>query len=105
MNSPNSPDDAALRALLKSSRPAPTLPPRFEEQVWRRIEAAAAPQEAAPRWLTALAGWFLQPRLAVAAAILVIAAGAGLGRATAQQQSLQTAQARYLAAVAPNSLH
>jgi hypothetical protein len=35
-------EDEPLRALLKEWKAKPSLPPRFQEQVWRRIEQAEA---------------------------------------------------------------
>ena len=56
MNKENSnPDDARLGALLRRSRPSPSLPPRFQESVWRRIEDAAVPVENSLLFAQALA--------------------------------------------------
>lgn len=100
------PEDESLRTLLRSARPEPALPPRFQEKVWSRIEAEEQlSTPAAPHWLAALANYFLKPKFAVAFALVVALAGIGFGWTTAEQQSRQSAQARYLAAVAPNSLH
>jgi hypothetical protein len=98
------PDDAPLRALLRESRPSPPLPPRFAENVWRRIEQSE-PVPALPPGFRARP-WFerlLQPRWALGslAALLVASATAGVmsGTATARH----AAQERYLASVAPQS--
>jgi hypothetical protein len=98
--------DAQLGALLRESRVAPALPPRFREGVWRRIEEAAAPAKATGviSWLDALAALVLRPRLALAAAAALMVAGALLGVREGNQLAKQDAQARYLAVVAPNSL-
>lgn len=105
MNTVNSPEEEKLRALLRDARPAPALPPRFEEHVWRRIEAGEKrTARGEPDWLLGLAGWLLKPRFALALAAVVVLAGVGLGWNSAQQQAHLEAQARYLAAVAPNSL-
>lgn len=97
------PDDARLGALLRESRPSPSLPPRFQENVWRRIEQADA--KSAANWLDRLAGWLLRPRLAVAVAAVLVVTGLGLGWANGERLARNDAQARYLAAVAPNALH
>jgi len=104
MNKENlNPDDARLGVLLRTSRPSPSLPPRFQEGVWRRIEDAAAP--ARPEsWLDALAGLVLRPRFAFATVSALVLAGALLGAYDGTQVARQDAQARYLAAVAPNPL-
>jgi hypothetical protein len=104
MNKENfNPDDARLGALLRASRPSPSLPPRFQEGVWRRIEDAAAPvkQES---WLDALAVLVLRPRFAFATVAALVLAGVLLGGYDGTQVARQDAQARYLAAVAPNPL-
>ena len=105
MKPTNASDDEKLRNLLRATRPAPTLPPRFEENVWHRIEAGEERSFAGgPGWLTALAGWLLKPKSALAVAALVGLAGIGLGWNSAEHQVRSEAQARYLAAVAPNLL-
>ncbi len=97
------PDDARLGTLLRESRPTPSLPPRFQENVWRRIEQGEAPAKA--NWLDVLAGWLLRPRLAVAVAAVLVVTGLGLGWNNGERLARNDAQARYLAAVAPNVLH
>jgi hypothetical protein len=98
--------DAKLGALLRESRVSPTLPPRFQEDVWRRIEEAAAPVKATGdiTWLDALVTLVLRPRFALATATVLMVAGALLGVRDGNQMAHQDAQARYLAVVAPNSL-
>ncbi|MFZ0827232.1 MAG: hypothetical protein WAO02_07395 [Verrucomicrobiia bacterium] len=100
------PNDAKLGTLLRASRVGPTLPPRFQEGVWRRIEETEAPVRATggPVWLDALAALVLRPRFALAAATVLMVVGATLGLREGSQIAHQDAQARYLAVVAPNSL-
>jgi hypothetical protein len=100
------PNDAKLGTLLRASRVGPTLPPRFQEGVWRRIEEAEAPVQSAGgiTWLDALAALVLRPRFALATATVLIVAGALLGVREGSQIAKQDAQARYLATVAPPSL-
>lgn len=100
------PDDPRLGALLRESRPSPPLPPRFQENVWRRIEGADAPVKATgdATWLDVLATWVLRPRFAFATAAALVLAGILLGAHEGTQIARQDAQARYLAAVAPNVL-
>jgi hypothetical protein len=104
MNKENT--NAKLSTLLRASRAAPTLPPRFQEGVWRRIEEAAAPVKVTGgiTWLDALVRLVLRPRFALATATVLIVAGALLGVRNGSQLAHQDAQARYLAVVAPNSL-
>ena len=99
-------DDAKLSTLLRASRTAPALPPRFQEGVWRRIEEAAVPVKVTGgvTWLDALVTLVLRPRFALATATVLIVAGALLGVRDGNQMAHQDAQARYLAVVAPNSL-
>lgn len=96
-------DDPKLRALLRASRRSPSLPPRFQENVWRRIEDAGAPA-AEPGWLDALAALVLRPRFAYAAMIVLFVAGTLFGIHEGSQIARQDAEARYLAVVAPNPL-
>jgi hypothetical protein len=104
MNKENqNPADARLGALLRASRPSPSLPPRFQESVWRRIEAAAAPVKP-ESWLDALAMLVLRPRFAFATVAVLVLAGAFLGAYHGTQAARQDAQAQYLAAVAPAAL-
>jgi hypothetical protein len=107
MNKENiSPDDAKLSALLRASRVSPALPPRFQDNVWRRIEDAEAPVPSMSRlfWLEALAALVLRPRFALAAVTVLIVAGALLGVRDGSQIARRDAQARYLAVVDPDSL-
>ena len=107
MNQENTnPEDVKLATLLRASRSGPTLPPRFQEGVWRRIEESDAPAPAPGglAWLDALAALVLRPRFALATATVLIVAGALLGVHEGSQMVKQDAQARYLAAVAPHSL-
>ena len=96
-----SPQDESLRALLRGSRLAPALPPRFEENVWRRIEQA---ESVGASWLDGLASWLMRPGLALAVVLVVAGTGIGVGWHDGQQRARHDAQARYLAVVAPNSL-
>ena len=72
------PNDAKLSALLREARRSPALPPRFQENVWQRIERGEARVESAS-WLTALAALILRPKFAFATAALLLLAGALLG--------------------------
>lgn len=98
-------DDQRLRKLLVAARPAVGLPPRFKQEVWRRIERTeASGQGTAGSWLEALLGRLLRPRilLAGAAALVIVSAAAG-----AVENSVATraaARAQYIASVAPNTL-
>jgi hypothetical protein len=99
------PDQARLGSLLREARPAPPLPPRFQETVWRRIETGEGRAEPLSplSWVDQLVERLLRPRFALAsiAALLVLSGLAGVlsGAATARQ----TAQTRYFSAVAPTA--
>ncbi len=100
------PNDTKLGTLLRASRVAPALPPRFQEGVWRRIEEAEVPIQSTGgiSWLDALAALVLRPRFALAVATVLIVTGAMLGVREGSQLVKQDAQARYLATVAPHAL-
>ncbi len=98
------PDD--LSRLLRKARPAPALPLRFQENVWKRIETADRRGAAATEgnWVEALALWILRPRLALAVAAVLVLAGLGLGWSSGEQLARADSQARYVSAVAPSIL-
>jgi len=98
MNAP----DQNLTALLRENRPAPELPPRFRQNVWRRIEDAAAP--ATETWLDALAALVLRPRFALAVAAGLLLAGMLAGTVDGRHLARHDAQLNYLAAVAPHAV-
>jgi hypothetical protein len=98
------PDDSKLSALLRASRTAPALPPRFQENVWRRIEGAEAPVPSRLSWLDALAALVLRPRWVLATAAVLVVAGALLGAHAGDLAANRVAQAQYLATVAPAAL-
>ena len=97
-------DDPKLSALLRGNRPAPALPPRFQENVWRRIEGAEG-SATSESWLSALASLVLRPKLAFAALAVLVLAGVLLGAREGVQTAKDEAQTRYLASVVPDTLH
>jgi hypothetical protein len=96
-------DDPPVSALLRAARATPALPPRFEQNVWRRIEAAEAPEKSAA-WLDLLATWILRPRFAVVAAAGLLLTGVFAGTLDGQKLARHAAQMNYLATVAPHSI-
>lgn len=98
------PNDEKLSALLRGARVTPSLPPRFREGVWRRIEESESPARTGVSWLDALAAWALRPRFALAVAVVLVSAGSLAGVRQGQLAAHQDAQSRYVASVAPNSL-
>ena len=99
MNAP----DQNLTALLRAARSAPDLPPRFQQNVWRRIEDAEAPAQS-ESWLDALASLILRPRFAMATAAGLLLAGILAGTMDGRQLARHDAQLNYLAAVAPHAV-
>ncbi len=97
------PEAAKLGALLREVRVSPGLPPRFQQNVWRRIEDAESPVKPTS-WIDALAAFALRPRLAFAATAALVLVGVLLGAIEGAQAARHDAQARYIASVAPNSL-
>jgi len=94
--------DKKFDALLRESRVTPSLPPHFQENVWRRIEDAEAP--AKNTWLDAFVTSVLRPRFAYATIAVLMLAGILLGTHQGAQSARQDSEARYLAVVAPNPL-
>jgi len=104
MNESNlNPDDAKLGRLLRESRATPALAPRFQQEVWRRIEDAEA-GAAGSTWLDRVAGWVLRPKFAFAAVIVLVLAGAALGAREGVESARRNAQARYVGSVVPDLL-
>ena len=95
--------DPQVSALLRAGRVSPALPPRFQQNVWHRIEAAEAPAQTAS-WLDAFAALILCPRFAVAAATVLLLAGLSTGTLAGRQAARHDAQMNYLASVAPHVL-
>ena len=96
-------DDGRLPTLLRESRPAPPLPPRFQESVWRRIERAQAPGENVSwaAWLDRAAAWLLRPRLALAGVAAMLLVGISIGVVQGGSLAHDLAKQQYLAAVSP----
>ncbi|MBN9688625.1 MAG: hypothetical protein J0M24_00170 [Verrucomicrobia bacterium] len=96
-------DDPRLRALLRAAHPSPTLPPHFQENVWRRLEyAERLPEAASPfAWLNGFVRQVLRPAYATAGLAAMMLAGALLGIRDGERQVHQADQTRYVAAVSP----
>ena len=100
------PEDATLRSILRECRPAPDLPPGFQDAVWRRIERTEARATGPPAtdWLDRLALWVLRPNRAFAAAAALLLLGISLGIASGASHATELAKARYLDSVSPPTL-
>jgi len=97
-------EDLELRTLLRENRPAAVLPPRFQQNVWHRIENATSPSPVTS-WLDALAALILRPRFAYAAAAALILTGVLLGVREGRYVARHDAQMNYITSVAPHPLH
>jgi hypothetical protein len=89
-------DNEKLSKLLGEWKVEASLPPRFQEQVWRRIERADAHFEvnlwrAFTRWVEAT---FARPALALSYVAVLLLVGLATGYVQAQDQSEQ-AEARW----------
>jgi hypothetical protein len=101
--------DPALSQLLKTWTVETSLPPRFEEQVWRKI---ARSEGGAPvPWWTLVQIWFQtampRPALAVACTVVFLAIGAMAGYWQAESKSARVDQAlgdRYAQSIVPFTL-
>ncbi len=96
------PDDTKFSKVLRAASPSPSLPPRFQENVWRRIEDAEAP--ASGSWLEALVALILRPRFAYATVAALMFAGILLGAYSGAQTARHDAETRYVESVAPSPL-
>jgi hypothetical protein len=97
------PDDTKFREVLRAARPSPSLPPHFQENVWRRIEDAEASVKP-DTWLDMLAALVLRPRFALITAAMLVMTGALFGVREGNRMAQQDAQAQYMTAVAPSTL-
>jgi hypothetical protein len=99
---------APLRALLKEWKPEASLPPRFQEQVWRRIERAESVPAPSVSLATVFANWISnilpKPALATAYVTVLLVVGASVGWSQARQETARVngeLRARYAQAVDP----
>lgn len=85
-------NDRQLSELLHEWKPQASLPPRFQERVWKQIERA---EERRPQIsLAALAQWIeaalRRPALATAYLAVLLFIGLGAGYVQAQDKTAQT---------------
>ena len=95
--------DGRLREVLREWKADAALPPRFQERVWKRIEAAEA-TPATAGWADWLAIIFARPAFATVCATLMLIVGlsAGFWRANRDTTRWENELAqRYVAAVDP----
>ena len=104
MNSPlPDPGDEPLRCLLRDADTEAELPPRFQESVWRRIDAARRQPSQKPSWLESLVALLLRPAVATAGLAILMIAGGLLGVQSGRERVEQDARARYVDSVNPLS--
>ena len=101
-------NDPLLRALLKEWKPEASLPPRFQEQVWRRIERAEGPAVPSAPLATVFANWLTnilpRPALATSFMAVLLVIGASVGWSQARQETARVSgelSARYAKVVDP----
>ena len=84
-------NDASLRALLRKWKPEASLPPRFQEQVWRRIERAETAPMSSVSLAAVFANWLTnllpKPALATAYVTVLFVVGASVGWSQARQET------------------
>ena len=98
------PSAEPLRALLRAARPDPSLPPRFQEAVWRRIASAASPPRGAgavSAWLDRAAACLWRPRLALTGLAVLLVVGTSIGVLQGTALADELAKQRYLTSVSP----
>jgi hypothetical protein len=99
-------NDQPLNEVLVQWKVESSLPPRFQEQVWRRIETAEARKPEGSltvvlRWLDAA---FRRPALALSYVTVLLFVGLGIGYWQAQDKTAQSEskwQALYVQSVDP----
>lgn len=101
--------DASLHALLKEWQPEASLPPRFRDQVWRRIERTEAALVLPGSLTTVVANWIAnvlpKPALATAYVMVLLVIGASMGWRLARQKTARVTyelSARYVKAIDPH---
>lgn len=100
-------DDPNLRRLLSQWRVETPLPPRFQEAVWKRIEAEESTPARVSVWQALVGvteGLFARPAFAVACVAVFLAVGLGAGWAQAREQTARVDESlstRYVQSVDP----
>ena len=88
-------NDSQLNELLRQSREEAELPPSFQREVWQKIAAVKAREEARWGWIRPLLDWFTRPLAAAAAWALALMAGLLLGNLKAQSPTSEARAAAY----------
>ncbi len=102
-------NDTSLRALLQEWKPEVSLPPRFQAEVWRRIERAETARAPSVSLATVFANWIAnilpKPALATAYVTVLLVVGASVGWNQARQETARVSgelSARYAQAIDPH---
>jgi hypothetical protein len=103
-------NDEALNRALREWKVEAALPPRFREEVWRRIEHREVPEPAWLAFLRRLSAAFARPSLAVSYVTVLLLAGLLVGYwqvRVARAHLGETMGARYVQMIDPyqRSLH
>ncbi len=88
---------------MHEARPAPELPPGFQNAVWRRIERAG-PSAEKPDWLGSALAWLWRPKFALGGLAALLIVGASAGMIDGINAGKQAAENRYIASVSPLTL-
>jgi hypothetical protein len=96
-------NDHDLDSLIRQTHPKPDMPASFNREVWERVSVAGQDSWAA-KWhefADALFLWVAKPVPAVAVVTVMLAAGAGLGGLTANENSASAERTAYFASINP----
>ncbi|MEO7297440.1 MAG: hypothetical protein ABI042_02545 [Verrucomicrobiota bacterium] len=97
-------DDEALRASLREWKENSSLPPRFQEQVWQKIERAEAEKNTRWNFLKSIETLLPRPALAVSYVVVLLAVGMGAGMWQSERKSAKmdsTLERLYVQSVDP----
>lgn len=92
MKTPNPETDRQLSKLLHEWNPKASLPPRFQERVWKAVDRAEAskPQSALAEVLRWIEATFRRPAFATVYVVVLLFVGLGAGYLQAQDKTTQT---------------
>lgn len=100
-------EDPELSEVLQSWQPTPNLPPRFHQEVWRRIEQKRREAQASNPWQILSRRLLLilaRPRFALGYLLVLLALGSGAGwvQGHASTEAFdRSLQGRYIASIDP----
>jgi hypothetical protein len=100
----NSPDDPQLQKALQSWKVSGSLPPRFQQEVWKRIASSESQPGAWSQFGDWLNAFLPRPAVALAYVLVLLFAGLSAGWWQAREQASRMEQnlsQRYVQAVDP----